>query len=326
MSNEPNKTETKSITTAQRVVPLAPQSLNDVYDLAKQLAASKIIPENYQGNVPNIVAAAMMGNDLGISTMQAMREIYVVHGRPASSALLKVALVRQSPLCRYWRMVESTDKQAIFETLRDGDPAPTRHSYTLEDAKRAGLFPGKPDRNGEPSQWSKRTALMLRRRCESELADEVYPDVVKGLRTEDEAAEMVRDMGTLQRVDLSSVQPISASLPAATRIPEVVEPTAEPVKVETQPAADAKKGRIIDESTTPDPAPAAWTDEDEDKLSQWENSEGPVPESVYLAMAAVVQRLPKDATRTKLGDRVRALKPRVVKQSAEAQREPGAEG
>lgn len=135
-----------------------------------------------------------------------------------------------------------------------------------------------------------------------------------------------KDMGTAQRVDLSQAQPITVSLPAATRIPEVVEPTAEPAKVETQSATETKKGRIVDESTTPDATPAGWTDEDEDKLSQWENSEGPVPEGVYFAMAAVVQRLPKDATRTKLAERVKALKPRVVKQSAEVQREPGAEG
>lgn len=248
MSNEQTKTETKAITATPRVVPLAPQSLNDVYELAKQLAASEIIPDSYRKNVPNIIAATMMGNDLGISTMQAMREIYVVYGRPASSALLKVALVRQSPLCKYWRLVESTETQATFETLREGDPEPTRLTYTLEDAKKAGLYP--PSKGD--SNWGKRPKLMLRRRCESELADEVYPDVVKGLRTEDEAAEMVRDMGTVQRVDLSQAQPITATLPAATRIPEVVEPPAEPVKVETQPVSEAKKTLIQDDSVTPD--------------------------------------------------------------------------
>lgn len=309
MSNEQTKTETKAITTAQRVVPLAPQSLNDVYDLAKQLAASKIIPENYQGNVPNIVAAAMMGNDLGISTMQAMRDIYVVHGRPASSALLKVALVRQSPLCKYWRLVESTETQATFETQREGDPQPTRLTYTLEDAKKAGLYPPtKPDSN-----WGKRPKLMLRRRCESELADEVYPDVVKGLRTEDEAAEMVRDMGTAQRVDLSQAQPITVTLPAVTRIPEVVEPPAEPAKVEAQPATEAKKARIQDDSQTPDVLL---------QMRQvFEADDVPTSEQLNAWAAS----MPKGKERAEAVDLYTKLQKRA-KSAAEAQREPGAEG
>lgn len=318
MSND--KTETKALAATQRVVPLAPQSLNDVYELAKQLAASKIIPEHYQGNVPNIVAAAMMGNDLGISTMQAMREIYVVHGRPASSALLKVALVRQSPICKYWRMVESTEVQATFETLREGDPSPTRLTYMLEDAKKAGLYP--PSKGD--SNWGKRPKLMLRRRCESELADEVYPDVVKGLRTEDEAAEMVRDMGPLRRVDLSAVQPITTDLPTVTRIEAALDPHTDPDLLEAMRTFASKKVRIVDESTMPDPLPStSWGDEQEDRLAQWENSQEPVPRGVYEALLTAVTALPRGTQRVQLGDRIRTLKDRVVQA---AEREPGAEG
>jgi RecT family len=186
----------------RQATPLVPTTLSDAIELAKMLAKSDIIPREYQDAPGNVLSAIMMGNDLGISPMQAMREIYVVEGRPASSALLKVALVKQSPLCESWELIESTDTQATFETKRKGSKSPTRHTYTLKDAETAGLYPGK-----ESSNWRKRHKLMLRRRCESELADEVYPDVVKGLRTEDEADEIRERIvtGTHVAIDHSQV-------------------------------------------------------------------------------------------------------------------------
>ncbi|HUR93095.1 MAG TPA: recombinase RecT [Gemmatimonadales bacterium] len=212
--------EPKPAGLAQRgPTPLEPSTLGEAWELARWLGKSSIVPDAYRDNPANVLAAIYMGRDLGISPMQAMREIYVVHGRPASSALLKVALVRQSPLCLFWRLVESTGERAVFETQRVGDPAPTKHVYTLEDAKQAGLYPpSKADSN-----WGKRPKLMLRRRCESELADEVYPDVVKGLRTEDEADEIAasaREMGSVQRVPKTTAPVLPEPAPTVATEPK----------------------------------------------------------------------------------------------------------
>lgn len=320
MSNEQTKTETKAIQ-HRDPLPLEPTTANQAWEMARWLGSSNLIPEVYRGKPENIFAAMMMGRDLGISTMQAMRGIYVVHGTPAASAMLLVGLVRSSGECLYWRLIESNDQQTTIETKRRGDPEPTKYTYTRKDAEQAGLLPAKGDSN-----WAKRPRTMMRHRCESELARTVYPDIVQGLYTEDEAADIApKDMGTAQRVDLSGVQPITATLPAATRIPEVVEPPAEPAKVETQPASEAKKVRITDESTTPDPAPAVWTDADEDKLSQWENSSEPMSKAVYDALLKSARALPQGAERAAIGGRVVALKPRVVNQSADVL-EPGSRG
>lgn len=233
---QPQQPQSGAQALAQRSpTPLAPTTLGEAWEVARWLAKSTIVPESYRGVPENVLAAIYMGNDLGISPMQAMREIYVVHGRPASSALLKVALVRQSPLCRFWRLVESNDRQATFETQRVGDPEPTRHTYTLEDAKTAGLYPGKGDSN-----WGKRPKLMLRRRCESELADEVYPDVVKGLRTEDEVAEIGEREVHGGRVVSATVAPTIPASPPAAKQPEPVAPEAKP---------EPKRSIIKDEST-----------------------------------------------------------------------------
>jgi hypothetical protein len=110
--------------------------------------------------------------------MQSLRGIYVVNGRPVLSADLLVAIVRRSGLCESWRTVESTATTCTIETLRRGETAPARKTWTADDARRASLA-GK-------GTWGAYPAQMLRHRCAADLAREVYPDVVLGLYAPEE--------------------------------------------------------------------------------------------------------------------------------------------
>jgi hypothetical protein len=118
-----------------------------------------------------------------------MREIIIVKGKPYLSALLRIGMVKNSPHCEYFRLVESDDKKATFETKRKGEGV-TKLTYTLEEAKRQGLY-GRIDKDGKllDDNWNKNPALMLRRRCGSQLADEVYPDVTRGTADREELEE-----------------------------------------------------------------------------------------------------------------------------------------
>ena len=75
-------------------------------------------------------------------------------------------------------MVESTGKQATYETKRKGEPEPTRLTYTYEQAVAAKFVHGKEGKI--KNQWLEPTAL-LRWRCAVALARIVYPDTVTGL-------------------------------------------------------------------------------------------------------------------------------------------------
>ena len=92
-----------------------------------------------------------------------------------------VALVLKSGLAQYFRLVESTDTSCTYETHRKGNPEPTSHTYTIEDAKLAGLL-----RN---DNWLKIPKPMLRARCSSELGRIDYPDILAGLYTPDELGD-----------------------------------------------------------------------------------------------------------------------------------------
>jgi hypothetical protein len=121
--------------------------------------------------------------------MAAIRDLYVVKGKAYMSALLKVALVKKSDECDYFRCVESSAQRAVFETKRVGEGV-TRFEYTIEEAKQADLVdrPKKDGKDGKDN-WEKTPKLMLRRRCASQLSDEVYPDVVRGIGDREDLPE-----------------------------------------------------------------------------------------------------------------------------------------
>jgi hypothetical protein len=111
--------------------------------------------------------------------MQSLRSVHVIEGKPTLSADLIAALVKsRSDVCEYFRLVESAADAATYETKRRGEPSPTRMSFTMADATRAGVT-GKDN-------WRKYPAAMLRARCITALARAVYPDLVLGVYDPDE--------------------------------------------------------------------------------------------------------------------------------------------
>lgn len=135
-------------------------------------------------NSPEKVLMVMMtAAELGVPTTAALRGIHVIEGKVSLSADLKVGLcLRRKDRCVYFKCVETTDQQATYETLQAGAAEPHRHTFSIQDAQKAGLL--------DKDNWRKRPKTMLRHRCSSELATMCYPDIVQGLLTEDEAEEV----------------------------------------------------------------------------------------------------------------------------------------
>ena len=126
------------------------------------------------------------GMELGLSPMQSIRGVYVISSggvsRPTLSADMMVGGCKmRTDLCRYFRLVESTDRRATYETHRVGDPEPVRMSYTMEQAQRAGL--------AGRGTWQAHPEAMLRARAASSLARAVDQDLLNGLYDPDELVE-----------------------------------------------------------------------------------------------------------------------------------------
>jgi hypothetical protein len=120
----------------------------------------------------------MTGRALGMDTVASLRGFHLIKGKACPSAALLIGLVKRHPSCEFFRLVESSDRIATWETKRRGEPAPTRMSYTIEEANTCGL--------GSNDQWKKRPKTMLRWRAGVELARAVYSDVTAGLYAAEE--------------------------------------------------------------------------------------------------------------------------------------------
>src|SRR5690606_28625265 len=159
----------------------------DLFERAEQIAVrlskSTLLPSALRGKPADLAVIMITGHELGLSPMQALRGLHVVEGRPVLSADLIVGLVKKHPACKYFRLVESTDERATYETLREGDPEPTRITWTIQQATKAGLT----GRNN----WRAHPAAMLRARASAALARAVYPDVAMGIYDPDEALDFI---------------------------------------------------------------------------------------------------------------------------------------
>jgi hypothetical protein len=158
---------------------IVPRDFNELRAFAKDAADSGFFGAK---NPVQALMLTMSGRDLGLSYTQALRAFHVVSGRPTMSAdgMVAVCLGRKD-VCAYFSTIESTPDHAIVETHRVGAPSPQRLTYSMSDAKAAGLT-GK-------DTWRQHPAAMLRARAKAALARDVYPDLLMGLYDPDELGE-----------------------------------------------------------------------------------------------------------------------------------------
>lgn len=238
-----------------------PKNLDDAWRVSELVAKSGILPDALRGKPHDLLVTIMTGAELGLSPMQSIRSISVVKGKGYLDALLKVALVKQSPECEYFRLVKSDATVATFTTKRRGE-GETTLSFTIAEAKAAQLG-GRSDDN-----WAKYPALMLRRRASSQLADEVYPDVVRGIAADDELPPE-RELNAKPATYAPPAPPAKNGKAAAVDA-EVVPPTPPPAKKSTgpaprdantdQPITDPALLGIVGAAPKPEPTPEPKVD------------------------------------------------------------------
>ena len=109
----------------------------DAVRLAQRMHDSRMF--SAYGTPQAVLSTVLLGRELGMPAMGALRSVHVIEGKHSLSADLMVALVLKSGMAEYFQLVESTDKACTFETKRKGAPQPQRLSYTIDDAEKAGI-------------------------------------------------------------------------------------------------------------------------------------------------------------------------------------------
>lgn len=150
------------------------------FKMSSMLAVSGLIPNSIK-TPEQVMIILMMGEELGLHPMQSIRSIHVINGKPTLSAQLMQAMVMKSGTCPRWDVDVMTDTECTI-TAQRGQGKPLTVTWTIEQAKRAGLT-GK-------DVWRNYAAAMLNARATSTIARALWPDVVGGYLTPEEAKDL----------------------------------------------------------------------------------------------------------------------------------------
>lgn len=219
-----------TVATAAPSTALEPTTIDQAFWLAQQLLKSGLLGKAIQ-KPEAAFAVILAGRELGLTAMQSLRSLHLIEGKPTLSADLMVALVKRSPLCKSFKLVESTGERATYEANREGEGV-TRMSFTIEEAKAAGVT-GKDN-------WKKYPAAMLRARCIAALARVVFPDLLLGVYENDELAPASNNMPSVSVQATATVLPLSVVAEPEPIAPPAAEAAGDAVALWSQRLLDAE--------------------------------------------------------------------------------------
>ena len=164
---------------------LVPTSIDELFRLSDAMYKSG----RYKGHDSpmSVMVAVLKGMDVGFTPTQALEEVYVVKGKPSFSAKAILALIRRSNIVDPTVGVQisvtgdGAEMVASITSKRRDEPAAVTDTFSMKDAKRAGMT---------SDVWRKYPQRMLRWKVIALHADMQYPDVTVG----NAAKEIIEDL------------------------------------------------------------------------------------------------------------------------------------
>lgn len=266
--------------------------LVEVADLASKISGSDFVPEAYRGKTPQVAAAILHGRELGLPPLTALAMTNPIKGKPTISAEAMRALALQAG--HEIIVTESSSSRVVIKGRRRGSDEWTTVSWTLEDARQAGLL--RKSRSGEPTNWDRFPRQMLLARASTELCRIVFPDVIHGMRSAEELIDEIDTVTELppapapQQTSTVQRQPRKTAAkkaePKQEETPKTGEPgrTAgadDPAPLNNQPPA-RKRAPLPAKKTSPGAVGEAGTDQGNDPATP-----GPASQSVEDQQAEV---------------------------------------
>lgn len=160
---------------ATTTLDLAPEA----WRLAEKIAGTAFVPSALRGKPESVLACMLAGNELGLPLMTSLSKIHVVDGRPGLAAETMRALVLSAGH-ELW-IEEKSNTAVTVGGKRAGSPREQRVTWTLDDARAAGL--------AAKDNWKKYPRAMLTARAMAELCRDLFPDVIGGLYAVEELAD-----------------------------------------------------------------------------------------------------------------------------------------
>ena len=163
----------------------APVTLDEAMRFSEMLSKSQMVPRAYQGKPEDVLVAVQWGKELGLAPLQALQNIACINGKPSVYGDAAMALVQASSVCEdieeYFEREDTPNYVAVCVAKRKGRK-PVKATFSVEDAKRAGLW-------GKQGPWQAYPKRMMQMRARGFALRDAFPDVLKGLITAEEAQD-----------------------------------------------------------------------------------------------------------------------------------------
>jgi len=160
--------------------------LDQAFRLATMLAQSSMVPQALRGSPQNCLITMLLGRELGLSWIQAIRGIYVLpSGQPGLRGALLLARIRAAG--HRYDFVESEDSCEFVITRKDEEfKIKYTGRFTVQDAQAAGLVKRHDGKlvarssSGQPLPWESYRKDMLQWRAVARGAARGCPELIFG--------------------------------------------------------------------------------------------------------------------------------------------------
>ena len=234
VANQKNQMEKSQIALSARGLQLS--TLEDMWRFSQCVVKSGFAPKGME-KPESVLIAVEMGYEVGLSPMAALQNTAVVNGRPTIYGDAALALVRGSGLLDFYEEKQvgrkgGDDFGYCVTAKRKGDNSKYSETFTVADAKTAGLW-------GKPGPWTQYPARMLKFRARGFLLRDAFGDVLKGMRTYEEArdyidvdAEIIDESKPKQKLFKAKTEPQKPVAEESPKNEEAETPQAEEPKAE----------------------------------------------------------------------------------------------
>lgn len=275
----------------------AASSIEKMQDYAELLIQSGLVPKHFYeldqyrnpkkvdgkfvGNTAAVILTIQHGMEAGMSMTQALQQIVPVNGLISTKGDGALALIMKSGCMGEWKETTSgsIDDESYSVTLyskRKDNGREKTVTFSVNDAKRMGLWISKDlaakEEKFKKSGWWKTPARMCGYRALGFMARDLYPDVLQGMYTEQEALDIEVDHTTYKTDEGITISQGKAE--AAQKLTDQAKGTGKGApsktrKLNTDKVEDAK---VVAEEKPTEPAKVDITEgmDQLDKVALWQ--------------------------------------------------------
>ena len=206
------------------------------HSLATSLSRTSFVPKAFAGNAADATAAIILGDELGLSPLSALRSLYVIGGTPALYARTMVALVL-SHGHHIWT-VEESEHRVTVAGRRRGSEHEERVTWTIDRARKAGYTSNK--------KYATDPIAMLYARAAGDVARRIAPDVLAGVPYSVEEIELAEGPSTTTvSRESAAKRTVQRKAKPAPDEPSLDEPEVAEAVVEPEPITDHTRKHLF---------------------------------------------------------------------------------